>query len=215
MSTTAQTRLQEGRYQAVSIPAVVSVVCGAFSVLTALSWYLAVVPVTGIVVGRVALLQIREKPHELTGRTVAWVGVSLSVAFWIFGYARLTFSTVSEAPWGYTRLHYDDLQPDPDRASELIPPSIYEYQDKKVYLKGYMEAGRQQRRLKMFRLCPEIADCPFCTVDPSPTEVVVVVLEGDLTTDYTTHAIGVGGVLKIDLKSPTGLPYLLKADVLR
>ena len=215
MSSTAQDELQEGRYRAVSRVAMASLACGVLSILTAFHWFLAVFPVTGIVLGRTALLQIKGNSLELVGRSLAWTGVLLSALFWTFGYARLMFAEFSRAPFGYTHVHYPDLQPNPNRASEKIPPAIYEYQNKRVYLEGYIEAGRQQWKLKQFRLCPEIAQCPYCTPDPSPTEVILVVLEGDLTTDYTTHSIGVGGRLYINPQSASGLPYTLKADVLR
>jgi len=217
MSTPRQTEKQDGRYRAVSPLAVLSLVCGVASFVTFLSWYLAVIPALGIVLGRVAVLQIRERPAELTGRPLAWTGLILSAVFWVGGYGWLTFEEVREAPWGYTLLTYDDLQPDPKKPGEKVPASIYKYDEDgvKVYIKGYMQEGRQRMGLTSFILCPEVVDCPFCTPKPKPTEMIVVVLQGDLVTDYTTHPIGVGGRLRVDPDVPGKLPYKLEADVLK
>jgi len=217
MSATVQVESHHVRYRAVIPTAVVSLVCGIASPLTFLSWYLAVIPVLGIVFGRVAVLQIRERPTELAGRSLAWTGAILSAVFWVAGYGWLTFEEVREAPWGYIELKYEDLQPSPNNPGEKVPPSVYQYDEDgtKVYIRGYMQEGRQWTGLTRFYLCPEIANCPFCTPDPKRTEIILVELQGDMKTDYTTHSVGVGGRLRVDPDMPGGLPYKIEADVLK
>ncbi len=212
---------QVGRYRAVSRAAVLSVVCGVLSITTVLSWYLAIIPILGLLLGWFALTQIRETPKETTGRGLALTGIILSAIFWGTGHGYRIFRQVSEVPFGYVRVSYDDLQPDPDQPGERIPPYIFELLDEnekenqKVFLKGYMQAGSQHTRLKRFILCPSIANCAFCTPDPKPTEMVWVELQGDLKANYTLHEIAVGGKLLVDPDSPFGLPYILEADYLK
>lgn len=205
---------QSGRYRAVSRPAVVSLICGVLSMITVLHWFLALIPALGIVLGRFALLRIREIPEELSGRGLARAGVILSVGFWVAGYGWLTFRRVSEVPFGYHRVEYEDLQPEP---GERVPSEIYELEEKdwKVFVKGYMLPGRQHTRLKAFILCPAIPNCPFCTPDPTPTEMILVRLEGDLEAEFTTHLVGVAGKLQVDENPPNGLPYTINANYMK
>ena len=78
-----------------------------------------------------------------------------------------------------------------------------------------MAPGRQQTGLKQFILCPAIPDCKFCNPNPTPTEMIHVILQGDLTAEYTSHLVRLGGRLHVDPLSPGGLPYRLEADYLR
>ncbi len=45
--------------------------------------------------------------------------------------------------------------------------------------------------------------------------MILVRLEGDLETEYTTHPIGVGGKLRIYSDEAGGLPYMLDATILK
>ena len=78
-----------------------------------------------------------------------------------------------------------------------------------------MQPRRQQTGIKEFILCPTNGECPFCNPNPKRTEMIRVVLQGDLETVYTTHPIGVGGRFQVDPGSPSGIPYSLEADYLR
>ncbi len=213
MSRVTQTaKSAAGRYRAISGLAVGSLALGVLSIVTALHWMLGIIPLAGIVLGWLGLREIRLAPEERTGRSVAIAGLSVSIGLWIFGCGWLMFARVSEVPFGYTRVTYEDLQPNP---GEKIPESAYELQGKKVFVKGYMQPGRRQIRLKTFILCPAIPDCPFCTTDPKPTEMVEVTLVGDLMTRYTSRVIHVGGKLNIDPMALRGIPYQLEVDYLK
>lgn len=208
------------RYRAVSPMAVASLAFGALSILTLWHWVLGLIPAVGILLGCLALRQIAKTPEELTGRRLAWAGVVLSVAFAVLGYTVLAIAKASEFPPGYHELTYQDLQPDPNVPGERIPTTAYDAQfdqtrNNKVGVKGFMAPTRQQLGLKQFILCPSIPNCPFCTVNPKPTEMILIRLEGDLTARYTTHEIRLGGKLRVDEFSPTGIPYQLDADFLR
>ena len=179
-----------------------------------LHWALAVVPLAGMVVGWIAWKQIRKAPDEWIGATLVLVGVGLSAALWLVGYAWLIFARVSEVPYGYERITYTMLQPDPMKPTEPIPQTAIDMQDKKVYMQGYMQSRRTLTGIKEFILCPTNGDCPFCTPSPRPTEKVRIVLQGDLEATYTTHLIGVAGRFHIDPNDSNGIPYVLEADYL-
>lgn len=208
-------RRQFGAYRHVSRMAVASLVFGVLSVVTPLNWLLGIIPATGVVLGWVALLQIRESSSELTGRGLAMAGLWTSVALWVAGYGWLTFRRVQEVPYGYQRVTYGMLQPDPEVRGERIPPAIYDYQDQKVFVKGYMLPTRQSYRLKAFFLSPAMPNCPRCKPNPSPTEMIQVELQGDLETRYTTHLIGIGGKFHIEPYPRNGVPYRMQADYVK
>ena len=208
-------RQHYGRYRHVSRAAVVSVVFGGLSILTPLGWTMGLIPATGIGLAWWALLRIHENPRELTGRTVALVGLWVSVVLWAASYGWLTFRTVQRVPYGYTELTYTMMQPDPKVRLERIPPAIYEFQDKKVFVSGFMQPARKHTGLKAFILSPSVHDCPSCIPNPMPTEMIQVELEGDLQTRYTTHEIGIGGKFTIEPDARNRVPYRLKADYLK
>ncbi len=213
-----------GAYRGVSRLAVGSLACGVLSALTPWYWMLMVVPVAGIVLGWLALGRIADFPQELTGRKIAIAGIIVSAVLGGAGGGYLVFVKVNEVPFGYDEVTYDQMQPDPNVRGERIPPAILEYHTeetensvdggKKIFLRGYMAEVRQPSGLKAFFLCPSIADCPFCTKDPKPTEMVLVILEPNLEAFYTPHEIHVGGRLKIDPTMTLGTPYVIEADYL-
>jgi hypothetical protein len=203
------------RYRALSAAAVVSLVFGVLSLLTLFDWLLAIVPAVGIAVGWLAQRRIRETREELTGLGLARAGMGLSLAFWVLGYGWLISARVQEVPFGYQRVTYEMLQPNRDAPGGEIPTDIYKLQDKKVFVKGYMAPGRQLTGLRQFVLCPAIPNCPFCTPNPKPTEMIHVKLTGDLEAEYTTHLVRLGGKLTVDPESRNGIPYAVEADYLR
>lgn len=202
-------------YRALCPKAVASVAVGSLSILTAAHWSLAVLPLVGMWLGWQALKQIRRAPNEWTGVRVAWTGIGISAGLWAIGFGWLIFAGVREVPYGYTRITYEQIQPDPNVPTEPIPQSATDMQDKRVFVKGYMQARRQQTGIKEFILCPSNGECQFCIPNPKRTEMVRIVLQGDLETIYTTRQIGVGGRFQVDPADPGGIPYTIEADVIR
>ncbi len=208
-------RRQHGSYRHVSRAAVWSLIFGLASVVTPLSWFLGVIPAIGIGLAWWALVRIRDYPSELTGRYMAVAGLSVSAVLLVASFGWLTFRRVQECPFGYQRLTYQDLQPDPSVRGEALPPTVFEFQDKKVFLKGYMQPTRQRSRLKKFILSPAVHDCPSCIPNPKPTEMIQIELMDNMETRYTTRLMGVGGKFIIKRRSSSGVPYRLEADVLK
>lgn len=205
------------RYRAMCPAAVLSVAVGVLAIPVLVfwfSWFWAVIPLAGIGLGWQAQRQIRKAPDEWTGLIVTQIGIGLSIAIWVIGYGWLFFARTSEVPYGYTWVNYDALQPDPNSPADPIPQTALDMQDKRVFVKGFMQAGRRQTGIKEFILCPRNADCQFCNPNPQRTEMIRVVLQGDMETIYTTHLIGVGGRFQVDPQDPSGIPYAIEADYL-
>lgn len=202
-------------YQALHPSAVLCLGLGVLSILTALSKWLAIIPLAGILLGLLARRDIKKAPLELTGLRVATVGLGLSVGLWVVGILILSSLHASSVPIGYTEVSFPALQPNP-LVREIVPPKAVELHEKRVYLTGYMYPGRQSIRIKEFLLVPTVAHCKFCQADLAPTEMVRVQFTGDVMADYTSNLVGVGGKLRVD-KSPQfrdaeGFAYTLEAD---
>jgi hypothetical protein len=202
-------------YRAVHPLAVASVVLGGLSILTAAHWMLAILPLAGMFLGWRAMVKIDSAPNDWIGHNLALTGICLSLGFWVIGFGWWTLAKHSGVPFGYTPIHYDTLQPDPNMPTMPIPQTALDMQDKKVYLQGFMQPRRQQVGIKEFILTPATADCPFCIPNPKPTEMVRVILQGDLTAAYTTHRVSVAGRFRVEPDDPSGVPYAIEADVFR
>ncbi len=181
-------------------------------------WPLAFLPLAAIYFGREALKQIKRAPEEYSGQGLAKIGIGLGAGLGISLSVFLIFLN-SEVPHGYQVLEWADLEPDPNKPSERIPESAYQYektgdsgQKIKVYVRGYIIPGRQQVRLKEFSICRTSDQCRFAIKANRPTDLIHIELTGDRTIDYTTHEIGVGGVFHVDKDSAT--PYGIQADYL-
>ena len=205
-------------YRALCVPAVLSIVVGVLSIPILVfwtSWFWAVVPLLGVWLGWKAQQKILAAPTEWTGLQLAKIGLWLSVAMWILGYGWLILDRGREIPYGYDRISYEQLQPDPNVPTDPIPQSAHDMQDKRVFVRGYMQPRRQQSGIKEFILCPANGECPFCIPNPKKTEMIRIVMQGDMETMYTTRQIGVGGRFQVDPQDPSGVPYAIEADCLR
>ena len=118
-------------------------------------------------------------------------------------------------PHGYQVLDWSDLEPDPSK-HEAVPATALALGDPdkrtKIYVRGYIVPGRRQVQLKEFSICRTSDQCRFAIKANRPTDLIHIELTGDRTINYTTHQIGVGGILRIDPDSPNGTPYHFKAD---
>jgi hypothetical protein len=209
---------QAAAYRALVPAAMISFALGLLSVLTLLSWYVAVVPIAGIVFALLARRRIQRAPTELTGMGWATAGLVLSIGLWIVGIVVLTTAHFNAVPVGYTEVTFAALQPDMD-AREILPAKATDLHEKRIYITGFMYPGRQSIRIKEFLLVPTQGHCKFCSSSIVPTEMVRVKFTGDVMADFTTGRVGVGGKLLVD-KSPgyrdaDGYPYTLEADYLQ
>lgn len=214
-------------YRALSSLAVVGFVFGLASVLTALDWHFAPVPIVGVAVSLAALRRIRRMPEELSGSRLAWAGLGLSLGLWALGSGWLVMAETADVPRGYIAVTFAELQPDPKEKGQLIPPKAIELtgddpqtaRPRKVFIKGFIYPGRRTTGIREFLLVPTIGHCSFCSSQLRSTEVIRVRLVGDLTATLKQSQTAVGGKLEIDpaqaLNPLGGVPYQIEADYIR
>ena len=202
------------RYRAISLWAVLSVVCGAATVTMISGWPLAVLPLAAIYFGMKALGQIKRAPEEYTGQRLAQVGIGLGAGLGILLSVLSFFG--NEVPPGHQVLDWASLEPDPKNKTEIVPPKALELSDKKtkVYVRGYILPGRRQLRLTAFSICRTSDQCSFAQKTNRPIDLIHIELTGDRTINYTTHQIGIGGIFRVDLQPLNGTPYSIQADYL-
>jgi hypothetical protein len=209
---------ERDRYRSLSALAVAALLLGPLSILVLVGQALVLLPLTAIVCGVLALRRIRRAPDELSGASLARLGIALAAAGWIGAWLWLAYARAAEIPHGYTAINYEELQGDTSTGGH-VPARAQELNGKKIFVKGYMYPGRQQVDLKQFIISRDNGRCTFCTPNPTPTDLVHVTLAGDLRTDYTTHLLALGGTLRVEddpLKiAKQGLIYHLDADYLR
>jgi hypothetical protein len=194
-SSVAQDLERYQAYKAISALAVASLGMGILSVLTFVQWVFGMVPLVGIVLGLLALRQVRTRAHELTGLPLALGGIILSATLLPAGWAWLYYVYATEVPPGHVRINYDLLKP-ASNDEPFPPPSALQLDGQKVFLKGYMFPSNKQQNLKEFTLCRDNAECCFGG-QPKPWDMVRVVMKDPPHADYTTWQRKVAGVLKV------------------
>ena len=167
-------------YRALSSAAVASLLIGLLGGVAFLSPYLAIFPFLGMVAGIWALIQVRRRSDELTGRGLAWIGVGLS-AFCLFGgLATAAIIYATEMRPDHIRVSYVELQPAP---GQQIPPRAFELDGQKVFIKGYMFPPSKNSGITQFLLVRDKGDCCFGG-NPKITDRIQVRLTDGLRVAY-------------------------------
>jgi hypothetical protein len=176
-------------------------------------------PLLGLFCGWLALKRTARTTAELTGGGLALTGIGLSLFLGGVGGGLLLFTGRFEVPFGYRVVTWDELQTDPNRPADLIPPAIEKLEKEKVFVRGYMYPGRQVIGLRSFVLVPTEGHCNFCTRQLRSSEMIMVVMAGDLRADYTSKLARVGGRLRLDREQAMnpygGFPYIIECDHFR
>lgn len=208
----------ESDYRDLNRWAVASLVLGVLSVASALGWVFFFIPAAGVAAGWKALRQFRRLSEVQTGVALAYLGIAASLLFGLIGAVVLHF-VVRDVPSGYKEISFADLQPE---SGEIVPRYAMDLQptmsrDQRVFIKGFIYPGRQTRGIKEFVLVPTIGHCSFCIPQIRATELIRVKLEGDLTVDFRTWEVGVGGRLRVNVNaiSQGQPPYSLDADYIK
>ncbi len=208
------------QYRALSTAAVASVIVGLLSPLAILDWTLVVVPIVGVLVSLVALIKVRRNRAELSGETLARVGLALSLVFGIIGPGWLGYVYATEVPPGYERVPFALLQPDETQPGQVVPPAALELEGKKVFIKGYVYPGNRTDGIQEFLLVRDQGDCCFGG-NPKITERILVKLDEPLRLTYKPRLHRLGGVFHVEARDTAidnaagGLLYHLQADYLQ
>lgn len=191
-------------YRAVSGWAIGSLVLAVLSPLAFADWWLAVVPVAGIVVGVIGWRQIAMRPDALVGIPLAIGGVVVSAGLLIAGLTTLTQIYIAELPEGFIRINYQMLQPLEGDPATAVPPSAYDADGEDVLLKGYMYPGSEQEGIVQFLLVRDQGDCCFGG-NPKITDRVLVTLRDTNGIDFTPRLVKIAGRFAV---RPAGSPEI-------
>ena len=207
--------LSPPQYRAVSLWAVLSIVCAIATLTTFFSSWLAFFAVAALYFGYKALDQIERVPEEFTGRSLAKVGMWAAA---IIGVPLLGWSLFlrSDVPHGYQVLDYSMLEPDPNTKSR-VPNSALELSNNKtkVFVRGYMlpPPRGQWTGLTKFSICRNSDMCKFAMMNGSrPEDQIHIELTGDRTMKYTSGEVGIGGYFSVESDQSPQPYYLIKAD---
>jgi hypothetical protein len=191
------------QYRALSSAAVAAFVFGLLSLTALMDYWLAVVPIVGIIWGLIALRQVRARSAELTGRGLALCGLALSSVLLFAGPARVYYGEISFLRPDERLMTYEELQPNSTVVGEVVPQSALNLNGKKVGIKGFVYAGSQTERIKKFVLVRDAGTCCFGT-NPKITDRIVV----DLVAPdgvYTKDVVRVAGVFHVSPDQAPGV----------
>jgi hypothetical protein len=206
-------------YRALSKSAVFCLVVGLLSFTALMAPVLLVLPALGLLLGMVALGQLRRYPAELSGRPAALTGLALSVVLLIGGGVQHAVAYATEVPEGFQRISFADLQPVREAPQLPVSPKALELNGQRVFIKGYLYPDGQQYNIKRFVLIPDLGTCCFGG-QPKLTDMVEVTLRDPLRTVFELRKRRLAGTLIVDtrLKPVSGLNgvyYRMDAEYVR
>ena len=191
-------------YRALSGVAIAAAALALLGPLAFVDWWLAVVPILGMVLGSVALRDIARRPEALTGRPLAIGAILVSAAALLGGLSRLAMVYAGELPEGFVRLSYAELQPLPGDPADAVPDTARAADGRDVLLKGYMYPGKQTQGIRQFLLVRDQGDCCFGG-NPKITDRVLVQLTETVGIDFTPRLVKIAGRFRV---RPAGAPEI-------
>ena len=191
-------------YRALSGVAIAAAALAVVAPLAFVDWWLAVVPILGMVLGSVALRDIARRPDALTGRPLAIGAILVSAAALAGGISRLAMVYAAELPAGFARLSYAELQPLPGDPPDAVPDTALAVNGRDVLLKGYMYPGKQTQGIRQFLLVRDQGDCCFGG-NPKITDRVLVQLAEPAGIDFTPRLVKLAGKFHV---RPAGAPEI-------
>jgi hypothetical protein len=205
-SVAVRSTVPEGadEYRALAGVAIAAAALALLSPLAFIDWWLAVVPILGMVLGSVALRDIARRPTTLTGRPLAIAAMLISAVALGGGLCRLAMVYAAELPAGFARLSYADLQPLPGDPADAVPETARVADGRDVLLKGYMYPGKQTQGIRQFLLVRDQGDCCFGG-NPKITDRVLVQLAETGGIEFTPRLVKIAGRFHV---RPAGAPEI-------
>lgn len=180
----------EDSYRAISQAAVVAMILAVLG-LFGLWFKLALVfALMGLIFGLVARRNLIRYPEELTGAGVAQISILLSCLGFFGGISLHTYEYMTEVPDGYDRVGFYQLQPDPLKPGDPIPPFAFDLVNKNkgaapIFIKGYVHPGVSTfGEVNRFVLVPDMKTCCFGG-QPKLTDMIEVTMEDPLRVQYS------------------------------
>lgn len=164
------------------------------------AFYIVVpLPLIAIALGVSALFKIRRYPNELMGRIPALLAIGVSVVALVAGVATQRYIYAHEVPKGYDRITWYDLRPHGEERRFPLPLKAFELDGKRVFIKGYVHPSVSGTGpVKTFMLVGDMKTCCFGGM-PKLVDRIDVLLEGNLSVQYSTRKRKLGGRLELNV----------------
>jgi hypothetical protein len=208
-------------YRVLSRGAIVALLLTLLSIpLVFLSPVMLVFPLAGALFGLFSLGSIRRYPSELTGKTMALVGLVGSALLFFGGSVGHAAIYLTEVPEGYERISFKVLQPAAGMPEDAVPPSAFELNGKQIFVKGYVHPSvGGLGPVRQFVMVPDLGTCCFGG-QPALTDMIEVTVPENQRIKYSTRKRKIAGTLKVDyhlkrVDGLTGVFYQLRADHVR
>jgi len=183
-------------YRAISRSAVVSFALALSSLLALVFPVLLVLAAVGFFIGLLARRNLRTYPDELTGNSLALVGVFGCLLLFFGGAGWHTYVYLTEVPSGYVRISFADLQPAEDRAANTAGLPV-DLDGQRVFVKGYVHPGvSSMGKIRKFVLVGDMGTCCFGG-QPKLTDMIEVTLDGARSIQYSQRKRKLGGILHV------------------
>jgi len=187
-------------YRALCGTAVAAMAFAVLAPLAFIDWWMLAVPILGLGLAVVALVDIAKRPTALTGRALAIGAGVVSLLCLTGATAWLSVVYATELPPGHERLGYAQLQPAPGAPATAVPESAVPFHGRDVLIKGYMYPGTKQRGIAQFLLVRDQGDCCFGG-NPKITDRVLVNVSDPRGIDYSPRLRKLAGRFRVE---PTG-----------
>jgi hypothetical protein len=191
--------------------AILSLLLALASPIVALFVILLPVPALGLLCGLLALRQIRRYPQELTGKVPALIGVIVSAVSLAAGIAGHAYAYATEVPDGYSRISFQDLQPETRQLVSTVPSRAMALDGQKIFIKGYVHPSVDGLgEVRQFILVPDMGTCCFGGTPKLWDMIEVTMTDGD-PVKYSRRKRKLAGILKVDpnLKNVEGFGGVL------
>lgn len=199
-------RPREFSYRPICPSAVISMVLAVLGLVAFLTILGLVLPFLGLILGVVALLQVRGAKGEMGGRFLATSGLVLSCLVLTGGTAYHSYVFATEVPEGYERKSFNrDISKKgfvQRNGVTEISPAVKQLDGQKIFVKGYMYPLAQTEGLPAFILVKDSEKCCFGG-NPDQTDMIVIYMQEGLVVDYVPGLVAVAGVFK------SGAPQVL------
>lgn len=211
---------EEGAYQSISKPALMTFLFAIFSLGALVSAPLIVLPVFGLILFLFAALSFRRFPKELVGRKLMVIGGALNLVLLVSSSAWHAYCYNTEVPPNYERILFSFLKPEKGR-SLAYSQQAEELDGKRVFIKGYVRPSSQKVDLKDFILVGDFGQCCFGG-NPKINEVIAVSFKTDDRIDYSLRKRHIGGIFHLNKdskrtseKDVPRVLYTIEADYLK
>jgi hypothetical protein len=166
------------------------------------------VGVVGLIVGALALWQIRRAQGDLGGRGIALLGVGLSAILLVAGSSYHAYAYVTEVPDGFERVSFVDLAakvPTFEAGTVHVAPEVAALDGKPIFIKGYMYPTGRQTGITEFVLVKDTGQCCFGG-QPKLTDMIVVKFDdGKMVNHREQVLVGVAGIFRANAVVQSGV----------